>query len=312
MAIISIGLACQDEFFFVEKIIEEDERTYAHTFFASGGGCAANVAYLTAHWDLETYLVTCLKNDNYGKRISKDLKEAGVNTDFIICNDQQVTPLATVWVSSDTGARTIVTHSNNGPRNLKALDYMRLDGLLNQLNQSDETHIVLVDGYEPELSSYLIKGLDNKIVVMDACVVRPQMTPLLPYVDYAITSSQYAERVTHYKVIPENYPAILRKIKESISPAGVAIVTLGDKGGIYLEGDDPEIKYYSPLKVKQPVDTTGAGDIFHGAFCYGLAQELSLENCCKLASLTAGLAVQRRGVRQAIPSFNEVLSLLQK
>lgn len=82
------------------------------------------------------------------------------------------------------------------------------------------------------------------------------------------------------------------------------MVTLGERGLIYEE--EGNVKSLDSYKVKA-VDTTGAGDIFHGAFAYGLLENYPLIENLKLASKTSAISVQTLGGRQSIPHKDEVL-----
>ncbi|RIY35234.1 carbohydrate kinase family protein [Psittacicella gerlachiana] len=308
MAIVCIGLACYDEFFFVEQLPAENQKTFSQRFLESGGGPAANAAYLTSLWGLETYLLTSVKNDIYGQRILQELQDGDVNVEYVICNEQQVTPLASIWVDLTTGTRTVVTHRNQQAKKFNRQDFAKIDKLIARLNATNKTHVVLVDGHEPELALRVIQGLKHRIVVMDGGSFKSGMLLVLPYVDYAIVSTNYAEQLLRRPLTNKDLLTALMEIKRGIAPQGIPIITLGEKGGVYY---DTKVQAYPALRVKA-VDTTGAGDIFHGAFCYGLAQGLSLANCCKLASFTSGISVQKLGVKAAMPHVRQVLELLQR
>ena len=62
----------------------------------------------------------------------------------------------------------------------------------------------------------------------------------------------------------------------------------------------------------QAVDTTGAGDIFHGAFTYGIANNFDMEKVVTLANIAAGLSVMKIGSRLSIPNLSEVLDYYTK
>ena len=59
-------------------------------------------------------------------------------------------------------------------------------------------------------------------------------------------------------------------------------------------------------------DTTGAGDIFHGAFAYGIAKKLPLEKCLKISNIAAGVSVKTLGSSISIPDVEEVYKIYEK
>jgi sugar/nucleoside kinase (ribokinase family) len=89
--------------------------------------------------------------------------------------------------------------------------------------------------------------------------------------------------------------------------AGFIAVTLGANGAMALAGDSC-VRF--PAFNVHPIDTTGAGDIFHAAFIYGLLQNWSLEKIMTFANAAAGLNCTRLGARGDLPSLAEVLSFM--
>jgi len=90
--------------------------------------------------------------------------------------------------------------------------------------------------------------------------------------------------------------------------AKTVIVTLGEKGSICLT---PERYFYQPAFKVKAVDTTGCGDVFHGAFIFGLLQNWDLNETIRFASATAALKCREIGGRTAIPVLKEVEELLE-
>ena len=82
------------------------------------------------------------------------------------------------------------------------------------------------------------------------------------------------------------------------------VITLEDKGALYrYQG---QIKIMPAIKVKT-IDSTGAGDIFHGAFVYGIANGFPLEKTVTLANIAGGLSVKKIGSRLSVPELSAVL-----
>ena len=87
------------------------------------------------------------------------------------------------------------------------------------------------------------------------------------------------------------------------------VVTLEEHGTMYMV--DNQIKISPALKV-DAVDTTGAGDIFHGAFCYGIANGYPLEKAIKYGNIAAGLSCQTIGARLSVPKLDDVVKIYEK
>ncbi|TYG34990.1 kinase [Lonepinella koalarum] len=334
MAILTIGLSCYDQFFYIDNFIEEDQKTFATKLLESGGGPCGNAAYLLGLWGVdEIYHVCSLKNDIYGKKLIKELQTVNVNVDYSIVNENQITALSSILINKNNASRTIITHKKQYDSVISINDKLRIDKLINQLNSVDCTHVILVDGHEKELSEYIIDALQNKIVVQDAGNVRESNLALMKKTDYLISSEKFAKDLlltlspsTHQDI--ENFhkqwetekeleifsesslikQALCLMIEKS-QPHTIPVITLGKYGAVTLSTND-EIKktVFIPAYQCLQIDTTGAGDIYHGAFCYALSHQWSLDQSLDFAALTSAISIEKQGVRNAMPSFVEVES----
>lgn len=88
----------------------------------------------------------------------------------------------------------------------------------------------------------------------------------------------------------------------------IVVVTRGEHGSYTLTANFEFTTEAFPVSV---VDTTGAGDVFHGAYLYGLLQEWDLERIAEFAGATAALKCTRLGGRAAIPRLPEVIRFLE-
>uniref|UniRef100_UPI001D0E547D carbohydrate kinase family protein n=1 Tax=Klebsiella pneumoniae TaxID=573 RepID=UPI001D0E547D len=81
---------------------------------------------------------------------------------------------------------------------------------------------------------------------------------------------------------------------------GEAFITLGEKGCAFLKSGMLQIV---PSWLCNAVDTTGAGDVFHGAFTYGVHYSWHIDNIILFASLTAAISIEKKGVRESMPDL---------
>jgi sugar/nucleoside kinase (ribokinase family) len=91
--------------------------------------------------------------------------------------------------------------------------------------------------------------------------------------------------------------------------SSVTIVTLGEEGSYTLAGGR---SFHTPAFPVEVVDTTGAGDIFHGACTFGLLQGWRLEKITEFASAVAALSCTRLGGRTGIPDLQSALDFLRE
>lgn len=135
-------------------------------------------------------------------------------------------------------------------------------------------------------------------VVIDADIFDQRTVDHLDLIDVFIASQIFYKDMFQEGSIHEN----CRKIS-AMGPE-IAIVTLGDKGcaGVF-RGED----IYAPsFEGVQVVDTTGAGDVFHGAFIYGLLQNWSGSAIARFANAVAAIKCTRLGGRAGIPDLETV------
>jgi ribokinase len=139
-------------------------------------------------------------------------------------------------------------------------------------------------------------------VMLDAGRLRDGMLELAGFSDYVVASSEFA-RELGYRDDPEEF---FGKTKELVP--GTFTVTLGEEGSVTCVED----KVFSvPACKVEAVDTTGAGDVFHGGYIYGLLRGWDLEKTIRFASAFAALKCRRVGGRAGIPMLEEALELME-
>ena len=125
------------------------------------------------------------------------------------------------------------------------------------------------------------------------------------FVTYFVCSKEYAEDFTSKNIDINDIEGLISIHKELEEYFNTNIViTLEDKGT--LTKIDGNYEIIPSIKVKA-LDSTGAGDIFHGAFTYFIANKYSLRETIRLSNITGAISVTRIGSRNSIPMLSEVL-----
>jgi sulfofructose kinase len=141
-------------------------------------------------------------------------------------------------------------------------------------------------------------------VTVDVDTIYHGFDHVLPYVDYLIASSEFPIQWTN-----ESDPLrALERIQKEYHMR-VAAMTLGAHGALALENGR---FLYSPAFVVNCVDTTGAGDVFHGAFCYSVLQGMTLADALDFSNAMAALNCTAMGARGGIRGLDEVRGLLER
>lgn len=264
-----------------------------------GGGPASNAAYLLAKWGEEVSFVGIVGNDYYGQSIIKEFNHIGVNTEYIEKNSSTTTDSSYIISNLENGSRTILTSKAK-----------QIPALSNPVDITDANYI-LIDGEHHETAREVIFRNPKAISIIDAGRCTKEVANLCSVVNYIVCSKDFAESFTNIKVDYHN-PNSLVNIYETLKNSyknQVIIITLEDKGSFTKINDQYRIIPSIPVKA---LDSTGAGDIFHGAFLYFLMHNHSLEKTIQLASITSAISVTRIGSRYAIPELDEVMELSNK
>ncbi len=288
--VLSVGHACYDLVFALDHHPDADEKTFANEFEQCGGGPAANAAVAVARLGHASAFCGYLGNDVYGDLHLQELKTEGVDTSCLV-RGKNPTPLAAVMVEPDT--RAVVNSSGN--RELLQSAQINLSRCFPK--------VILLDGLEPDISEKVIDLARSAHIptVLDAGSLHAGTQYLMDKVDYLVASQVFAEGYTGGK--DPDY--ILEKLSESCSHV---IVTLGRRGLVWMKQGE---KGALPAFDVKSVDTTGAGDAFHGAFAAGLSVKMAWDELLRFSSAVAALTCTRLGARHSLPTIREVKKFLR-
>ncbi len=268
-----------------------DEKCVAESLTSCGGGPAANAAVSVARLGGRAAFAGYLGNNFFGNQHFNELQSAEVITDLIVRGNHP-TPLSIVLVKSN-GDRTVI---NYRPSN----QYLKK-------GEIDFSHVhpkvILFDGHEPDLSIPLAKQarIQKIPTILDAGSVHHGTKKLIDIVDYTICSEKFAADFTNNTNMEKALDTLHRHCQN-------VVITLGGKGLLWKREKD--CGHFPAMKIKA-VDTTGAGDTFHGAFSYCVAIGKSWEETLLFSSAAAALCCTKMGARKGIPDKYELEQLLK-
>ena len=298
MKILCIGHSSWDMTVPVDEYPIENTKYRYNEKYSAGGGPASNAAYLLGKWGMDTVIATSIGSDDFGTKIKKEFQEINVPTEYIETSYDKDTSFSFILINKGTGSRTVFNVATEHPP-LKKLSY-------------DFTpDIIFTDGHDYGATQNAISKYQNAITIIDAGRVTPELLELCKYIKYIVCSKGFAETVTGLKFDfsnPSSLVAVYNKLQDKYPNSNI-VITLEENGCLYTSGN--EIKIMPGLKV-QAVDTTGAGDIFHGAFTYGIANNFDMEKIITLSNIAAGLSVTKVGARLSVPNLSEVLDYYSK
>lgn len=295
MTILSIGRSSYDITCPVEEYPVEGTKYFLGEKIESGGGTAANVAYLLAKWGENSYFAGVVGSDDYGAKIRKEFEQIMVKTDYLETSYEVGTPLSVILVNKKNGSRTRFDVVGATQPNLKKYEY----GIT--------PDVIVSDGKEYNATINALNKYPNAISIVDAGRVDRDLLELCKFVKYIVCSKGFAETVSGLKIDYNNSVSLVnvyKKLKDRY-PNNEIVVTLENMGAMYTYNG--EIRIMPGLKVNQ-VDPSCSGDFFHGAFAYCLANHFELEKAVAYSNITAGLSVTKMGGRPSLPTLKEVIN----
>ena len=291
-----VGLGfCSNDYIAVLPEIPIDNKLQMLEHLVQGGGPAATATVAAARLGVSASFVGIVGDDDPGKRIVRDFEAENVFTDGMVIRRGADSAIAYCWIEQSTGKRSVAWTRGN----LKELQPEEVD-----LELIRNAKILHIDGHNPKAALAAVKEAKkhNVIVNIDAGTLRDGVPELLPYVTIFITSELFARQYTG----EDDLEKALLKLGETGAP--VTGLTMGEHGSLLL--DHGKILHCPAFRIK-PVDTTGAGDVFHAAFGVRYLETQDLMECARFASAVSAIKCLKLGGRAGIPTRKEVDEFLK-
>ncbi len=288
-----VGHAAFDKSLFLESFPHENSKCEITELLESGGGPAANAAYLLSLWGTKCGLAVLVGDDHYGKRICDELKAVGTDISLTEMRSDYATPFSVVLINKQNGSRTIVN------RKLSGHPLQLTEAKLNRISP----RLLLFDGHELSASLLALQAFPDAISILDAGSWRDGTVELAGKVSYLAASERFALQATGLANFDSDSSRreCIHYLRKKYSTK--VIVTLGEQG---LIADDGTGYFHLPAYLAKTVDTTAAGDVFHGRVDIRNNGIDVIYDSLRFASLTASLSVRVRGGRHSIPSLATV------
>lgn len=286
--LVGVGLNATDTLLIVPRFPAYGGKETVEEEILSVGGQVTSAVAACQRLGLKTKYVGTVGDDQRGELQLASLRQAGVNVDDVLVRPGVATQSAYIIVDRLTGERTVFLLRDERLR-------LQPEEILPEWIVG--ARLLHIDGHDTqavEKAARLAKEQGIPVTV-DVDTIYDGFDRVLRHVDYLIGSSNFPEQWTRER---DPFEALTRIQKEF--GMQVAAMTLGSHGALArFEGRF----YYSPAFVVDCVDTTGAGDVFHGAFCYAVLQEWPLERALEFANAMAALNCKALGARGGIGSL---------
>lgn len=291
MKIICVENSTYDITLPLDKFPIENKKSRVDNLIKCAGGSALNAACLLSKWNESVTFYSVVGKDIYGKKILQNLKNMKVCCKYIEKVKDYETPISFILVNKSNSKRTIITTNKNNKEELNKKIISNAD-------------VILLDGTFYLTAMSVINKNKNAIKILDAGKVTENVKKLGKLVDYVICSKEFAEEFTKQKIDVNNLDCLIKcfNILKKFFKNNI-IITM-DEYGSFTKLD--EYKIIPTIKTSS-IDSTGAGDIFHGAFAYFITRKSNIEEVIKLSSVAAALSTEKLSANNSIPSLSEVL-----
>jgi ribokinase len=290
--ILGLGAVAVDDFIYVEAYPRPDAKARVLRRERYCGGLTAIALVAAARFGARCAYAGVLGQDELSCFAAQFLKREKIDLSWMKRTASARPICSNIVVDQRRGTRNIffdVEHAAGAPMDVPAsligscrvlfIDHVGVPGMIRAARLARRASVPIVADFESD---------DH-----------PRFGELLPLVDHLILSEDFAKKLTG-KRSPE-------QAVRALAEAGheVVVVTCGDKGCRYSKRGMPAPKHQRAFKVKA-IETTGCGDVFHGAYAFGLARNLPLEERLELAAAAAALKAGTGAGPDGIPSLQMV------
>ena len=294
--VVGVGLNATDSLLIVPQFPAYGGKAPFVKEILSPGGQVASAMVTCSRLGLAAKYIGAVGDDERGRIQLESLRAAGIDTAHVQQRKNCPNQSAYIVIDQTTGERTILWQRP---------DCLRIAPEQIAPEQIVCARLLHIDGHDTPAVEHAARiARENGMpVTVDVDTIYRGFDRVLPYVDYLIASTNFPVQWTS---LTDPFQA-LESIQKEYGMT-VAAMTLGSHGALALtEGKF----HYSPAFVVNCKDTTGAGDVFHGAFCYAVIERYSIEDALQFANAMAALNCKALGAQGGIASMSAARRLIE-
>jgi sugar/nucleoside kinase (ribokinase family) len=294
--VVGMGLNSVDFLCVVPEFPTLNSKMKIRRFSRQGGGQVATAMAALSRWGVKTKYIGKIGSDEWGRFSLESLREEGIDVSSITMEPHASNQYAFIIVDGVSGERTILWNRDEG--------LMYREGELSRRDVCSGK-LLHLDGHDIRAALQCAKWAREEGIptVIDIDKVEPLTPELIRGIDFVITSSRFPALFTG---IADRERALIELQRHT---RGFVCATLGHEGAVALvEG---RILHVNGFPVKA-VDTTGAGDVFHAGFIFGLMQNWEVDEILRFSNAVASLKCLDLGGRKGIPTLETARTLLSK
>lgn len=285
-----VGINATDTIIRLPRFPTVDSKVEVESSEIKAGGQVASAMVACRRWGLATRYVGKVGDDPAGRFQMEEMQREGVEAHWIVAPGHE-SQSAFILVDEPSGERTVLWKREPGIA-LQPEDLQR-----EWISGAAALH---VDGHDTSAAARAARWAreENIPVIADLDNRYPGVEELLHFVDFPIASKDFPERITGEPSLLKSLPRIAATFRCRLAGA-----TLGRLGALVWDGVDFHLCPGFRVKV---VDTTGAGDIFHAAFLFGLVQGWHIKEILEFSCAAAALNCEAPGARGGIRPISNI------
>jgi sulfofructose kinase len=295
--VVGLGLNAMDYIAIVPEFPSPETKVEISEVRLEPGGQVATALVTCRRLGLTVRYIGSVGSDDLGRAQLASLVAEGISTSYVRVVPHATTQMAVAIVQEAVGERTILWHRD--PRLIYPAGELRHEVIT-------EGRLLHLDGRDSEAAlraARIARGAGIPVMVDIDKRYDETTEGLLETVDYLIAAEEFALGFTGADNTRDAVMALAGRF-----PQAVVGVTLGPRGAIFAaEGGLVE----SPAFDVPVRDTTGAGDVFHGAFIFGVLDGWDLETTTRFAHAAAAMKCREPGARTGIPRLEEIQRFLE-
>lgn len=301
--IVGVGLSTLDVLLRLKDMPTWEHPGRASAFALEGGGPVGTACVAAARLGARVGYVGTAGSDLLAELKLRSFREDGVDLSRLVRRDGPEGHVIIVYVHEETGERVFSGVGTWGK--MGRLSPAELDR--DYITSARYLHLDGIDcGAAQQAAKWMHEA--GKQVCLDASrtdgrPLAPEMVDLVREVDVLICGSGFGRSLTGYTDVWQAGEAML-----TFGP-GIVVQTEGEQGSFTVTASE---RFHTPAFQVDVVDTTGAGDVFHGAYLVGLLRGWDLRTVARFASAVAAINCTRLGGRPGIPRFPEVAAFLRE
>ncbi len=295
--LVGVGLNATDTLILVNHFPAYAGKVAFEGEMLSPGGQMASALVAAAKLGLRVKYIGTVGDDERGRVQLESLAGTGINLDDVETRKDCPNQTAYIIIDQSTGERTVLWQRSECLRLLPESITEEKIACARML------HIDAHDTPAVERAAQIARRHGIPVTV-DVDTIYHGFDRVLGSIDYLVASSDFPGQWTS-----ERDPFRALALIQDEYKMKCAAMTLGAHGAL-ARVDGRFV--YSPAFVVNCVDTTGAGDVFHGAFCYAVLEGMSMRDTLEFSNAMAALNCTRVGARGGIAAASEARALIER